>query len=150
MKYEIKHLKQDEVEAFFADVKANNHNPIIDLDSGVVTTCAAGAAKLNRDHEDYLVLEHTTLEKAQKWWDELRRVDYAGATYTIIQGEQRMTENTYYGLGINSVDKRLYKMVWQAQPAVVEPLVDPEHSSLILEPEPICDWAEPISVELAE
>lgn len=154
MKYEIKHFSEKEADAFFANVKPNDQTPVVNLFSGDVTTCGALATGRSsqgpRSHEDYLFPEHASVEKAEKWWDGLRRIDYSGATYTIIDGEQHMAENTYYGLGINSVDKRLYKLVWQAQPAVVEPLVDAEHSSLILEPEPICDWDSPVSVELMD
>lgn len=149
MKYTVRHFDQMEVNEFFSQIAADDATPVIDLSSGAVMTCGAVARMLPMQGEcDYLFPGIATIEDITTWWNNLRRIDYEDAEYVLVDDGTLVADDTYRGICINLMDKKLYRLTWCMQPELTVPFSDPEFARLMLDKVPVCDWNKPIGVEL--
>ena len=148
MKYDMRHFDQMEANEFFSRIADGDVTPVIDLSTGAVGTCGAVARMLPPQGGcDYLVPDADSIEEAEAWWNGLRRIDYEDAEYVLVDDEALVADDTYRGVCVNLMDKKLYRLIWCMQPELTVPFSDPEFARLMLDKIPVCDWNKPIGVE---
>ncbi len=154
MKYELKRMTLSDCDAYFATIAKTDPTPVVDLTLSTVFTLGAVAATFPRKGEPndmyyYLVLDkkHLDVERATKWWNKLRRIEYNGTTYTVLKDINEGSENELVGYAINGQDHKIYRISWNPNSEMMVPLLSPNQDGLELDLYPEYDWNGPVRTE---
>lgn len=151
MKYTLRQLNRTGLDAFLSQPLAKEFPVAVDLSTEDIASCRDLASLLAQEQEGgkaFLLLDAPSVTEASAWWTARRRVMYEDAEYVVLDDGSKVADDTYRGVSVNLLDKKLYKLTWCLEPELTTPFSDPEFARLMLDKVPVCDWNHPIGAEL--